>query len=315
MNELYAVEPTLIRSSSELFHLLRNFGPYVGQYLALYPRNWIKSVEERFRLLRDTEQIDDIEFKNVSELLIEAKRKNLVVERVPEVRYDYANGSWLENAVRHLATDPPAFAGIVATGATPPSWDRLDRFAPPKSAGEEFHTKASEYGRICKPLIYMSREFALVDPFLNPLNKKYADVLKVLFSLAASFGKCQKIILWTDAKNILGSYNFNDSRAKDVKTRLLSSLRELAKSSALASCDLEINFVNDCDATDDFHARCIISIEGVIKFDHGFPILSFGKKKNDASPLGEKLHNRGVEKYFEGKHDMKVDPNPIRLSV
>ena len=315
MNELYAVEPTLIRSSSELFHLLRNFGPYVGQYLAMYPKNWIKSVEERFQLLLETAQIDDSEFKNISELLIEARRKNLVIARDPEVRWDYAKSSWLENAAWHLSTNPPAFAGIVATGATPPSWDRLDRFDPPKSAGEEFHTHAIEYGRLCKPLIYMSREFALVDPYLDPSNSKYTDVLKVLFSIASRFGKCQKIILWTDAKILLGSYNFNDPRAIGVKNKLQSSLREIAKSSALTSCDLEMNFVDDCGATDDFHARCIISIEGAIKFEHGFPVLSSGKKKNESLPLGEKLHNRGVEKYFESKHDMNVDPKPIRISV
>lgn len=315
MNELYAVEPDLVKSSSELFHLLRNFGPHVGQYLSLYPKNWIKSVETRFQLLLDADKIDDTEFKNVSELLIEAKRNNLVTSREPELRWNYAESSWLKNANWHLTTTPPSFAGIVASGASPPSWDRLDRFDPPRSAGEEFLSLANEYGRICKSLIHMSREFALVDPYLDPSNKKYSDVLKVIFSLAANFGKCQKITLWTDAQILLGSYNFNDSRAVAVKTRLLSSLRALAKSSALSSCELEMNFVDDCGATDDFHARCIISIEGAIKFEHGFPILSSGRKKNEALPLGEKLHNRGVEKYFEAKHDMKVDPNPIKLLV
>ena len=314
MNELYAVDPEIIKTSHELKHLLSFFGPFTGQYLAIYQKNWVEQVEGYFKELLDREEIGDVEFKRVLSLLREAREHHSIIH-CQEI--ERCGRTWLENVAELLRRDPPVFSDIVASDASPPAKNSLDEFEPPRNAAEYFLSKPQEYVRICRTLIFISREIAIVDPFIDLTNNNNTEVLSGLFFLAAKSKVCERISIWTGLSMLNGNRDKVSGNYDLIKTKkdFQSKLHDLANKSNLKNCLLEVNFVNHHGDHDTFHSRCIISIKGGIKIDQGFKILGNGRQSNQALPIGENLHNELCQMYFEGKHDMSIDSNPIKIIV
>lgn len=315
MNELYAVEPSIFKSSNELKYLLRYFGPFVGQYLAIYPKDWISQVKKNFEYMMNRGEISEIELTKIYVLLVQAEKRHSMIH-CPELIERYGR-TWLENVAELLRREPPVFSDIVAIEAPPPGKKSLDEFEPPINASERFYSTVDGYKKICRVLISISREFAIIDPYINLLDTNSRSVLYGLLSIAAKTKHCERILIWTSSKMLEQNYDRVCGKYDVAKTKnyFQIELIKIAKQVNLSKCQLELNFVNSSGIKDKFHTRCILSIKGGIKIDQGFKVFNNGQQINDADPIGEKSHSELFSIYFESKNDMSIDKNPIKFDV
>lgn len=292
MNELFAADPATCADSRDLNLLLKSFGPCSGRYLANYPLDWDRRLTERL----DT--LGELEGAKVRTLLRRAHESMSLITRLQLPWRE--DTDWLGNANPLLSSTPIVFSGLVANQSIPPSVHQLHELELPPTADERVAATANEYVRISKILLLLSPEVALIDPFLNPLQRSYASVLRAFFETAAK-GKCQKISLWARASLVYGTKN-----VEVVKSDLRSSLQSMAKQAGLRhGCEIEMLCVEDEQKTDKMHARYLLSIKGGIRFDQGFQQLPEGRFV-DVGPIGKAVHNDLLNIYFDGKHNMRV---------
>jgi len=292
MNELFAADPAVCGHTSELKLLLSSFGPFAGRYLANYPIDWGRRVEEQF------DSIGPVEGARARTLLRRARENSTLITR-NNLAWD-ANVDWLANAAPLLDAKPSVFAGLVASQAQPPAIHQLDELDLPPTAEERIDGTASEYARISKILLAISPEIAFVDPYLNPLKRAYSDVLQPLFS-QASRGKSQKISLWARASLVIGS-----AHQPTVASDLIDALQQVARSAAIkAGKEIQMILVDDDACQSKMHGRYLLSIKGGIRLDQGFQRLPQGRQV-DVAPVGKATHDALLDIFFDGKHDMKV---------
>lgn len=313
MNELYAVEPSILKSSRDLQFILRSFSPFAGQYLAIYPKNWIEQVINEFKNKLKLGEINDHEMQRISRLLATAKEKHSIIE-CPHLVERYGR-TWLENVKELMNRTPPTFTKIVAKEASPPDNNSLDDFDPPKNAGCRFLSSPDEYARICKTLISISAEIAIFDPYINPTKKKYKKVLTEILKTASLSKKCERIILWTKSELLENTPKMKQDDLNSAKHIFQIALNDIAQSARLSKCRIVVNFVIRNDRNDAFHSRGILSIKGGIFFDQGFAELRDGTQRNYAAPMGEELHKNYYAMYFQGENDFELDKNPIEIYI
>jgi hypothetical protein len=292
MNELYAAEPSVFSHASELKLLMASFGPYAGRYLANYPSDWAAQVEMQL------ENLGDIEAARIKIILRRAKESTALISW---------NGlawnkgqEWLENARPLLNAAPAMFEGLIARQAIPPAIHNLHELDLPPTAEERIAGKASEYARISKTLLVLSPEISLVDPYLNPLKRDCAAVLKAMFETAA-MGKCEKVSLWVRESEVRkrGTYAV-------MKADLEDCLRRLARQASFKpGREIELVLIEDESRQAKMHDRYLLSIKGGIRFGQGFQELPQGRHV-DVGPVGKTTHDALLDIYFDGKHDMRV---------
>ncbi|MFZ4623707.1 MAG: hypothetical protein ACOYNF_05665 [Rhodoferax sp.] len=298
MNELYAADPAVCCHASDLKLLLASFGPYAGRYLANYPTDWAAQVEKQFS------NAGEVETARVQTLLRRA-RENLTLVTRSNLNWNVQQ-AWLPNASAMLGGAAAVFDGLIALEAKPPAVQQLHELELPPTAEERIAGVAIEYARISKILLLLSPEVALIDPYLNPLDRLYPPVLAELFKLAAK-GKCQKIALWVRADRVFGARN-----VAVIKADIEDALRRLAKPANFKpGREIEMVMVEDESSQSKLHGRYLLSIKGGIRLDQGFQQLPVGRKV-DVGPVGRAIHSDLLDLFFDGKHDMKV---AHRLSV
>lgn len=292
MNELFAADPLVCSSASDLKLLLASFGPYAGRYLANYPIDWAAQVELGLATM------GDIEAARVQTLLRRAK-ENLILVTRSNLPWK-AEQAWLANASPLLEGSSPVFDGLIANEGKPPTVQALHEVDFPPTAEERVAGTASEYARISKILLLLSPEIALIDPYLNPKKRACAAVLGALFDLIAR-GKCQKVMLWARAADVLSAGN-----ADAVKAELKEALRRLAVTANFKpGREIEMILVEDESRQTKLHGRYLLSIKGGVRLDQGFQQLPIGRQV-DVGPIGKVIHNELLDIFFDGKHDMRV---------
>ena len=296
MNELFAADPAVCGHISDLKLLLGSFGPYTGRYIANYPDEWSAQIEKQF------EGMGEMQAARAKALLRRAKQtKALVTRSNLEWRPDQ---EWLANAIPLLTKTPVApaiFDGLITAQASPPAIHGLHELDLPVTAEERITGIAKEYARIAKMLLLLSPELALIDPYLDPLNRDCYAVLEAMFEIAAK-GKSEKISLWARASEVVRYSNY-----AAVKPDLEDVLRRLARQTNMKPGRvIELFLVGDETKTTKMHARYLLSIIGGIRLDQGFKQLNRGRQV-DVAPISSKAtHDALLDIYFDGKHDMRV---------
>jgi len=290
MNELYAADPAVCSRASELKLLLASFGPYAGRYLANYPIDWSAQVERQF----DT--VGQQEAARVKTLLRRARETLTLITRA-NLPWNM-NQAWLANATPLL--HDRHFDGLIAVQADLPAVHPFDTLDLPPTAEERISGIASEYAHVAKILLLLSPELVVIDPYLNPLKRNCAPVLKAMFDLAAK-GKSQKFTLWVRASEIL-STGSAATILSDLETVLH---RMVCQANFKPGRSVEMILVEDETRQTKMHARYLLSIKGGIRLDQGFQQLPQGRHV-DAGPIGQTIHNALLDIYFDGKHDMRV---------
>lgn len=292
MNELFAADPAVCCSASDLKLLLASFGPYAGRYLANYPTHWATHVETRLN------SVGDVEATRVKTLLRRARESIALITRA-NLPWN-AEQDWISNARPFVETKPVIFNGLVASEANPPNVHELHDLDLPPTADECLEGTASEYVRASKILLLLSPEVVLVDPFLSPTKRYCLPVLQAIFEVVAK-GKCQKVTLWARAAAVFGTGDQSIIKS-DIQTRL----RQLTQQTGFRSGRvIEMVLVEDESSQRKMHGRYLLSIKGGIRFDQGFQSLPAGRLV-DVGPIGKSTHDALLDVYFDGKHDMKI---------
>jgi hypothetical protein len=295
MNELYAADPAVCGHASELKLLLASFGPYTGRYLANYPIGWGTLLEKRF------ENLGEVEAARVKLLLQRAKESISLITKT-DLPWGVEK-DWLANALPLMvktASVPAVFDGLIATQAKPPAIQDLHELDFSPTAEERIAGTVNEYARVTKILLLLSPELAMIDPYLNPLNRYCFAVLEAMFNIAAK-GKCRKITLWARASTVIGYSTY-----AAIKTDLEKALNRLAlKSNFRPGREIEMLLVEDESRRTKMHGRYLLSIKGGIRLDQGFQQLPEGRHV-DVGPIGKNTHSDLLDIYFDEKHDMRV---------
>lgn len=295
MNELYAADPSVCGHASELKLLLASFGPYTGRYLANYPIGWSALVENQFKGL------GEVETARVK-LLLQRARESISLITKADLPWGVEK-DWLSNALPLLAKTtlaPAVFDGLIAMQAKPPAIHHLHELDLPPTAEERIAGTADEYARATKMLLLLSPELAMIDPYLNPLNRYCFAVLKAMFDIAAK-GKCEKITLWARASAVIGHGTY-----AAIKNDLTGTVTQLARQANFKpGREIEMLLVEDELRQTKMHGRYLLSIKGGIRLDQGFQQLPEGRHV-DVGPIGKATHNVLLDIYFDGKHDMRV---------
>lgn len=303
MNELFAADPAVFSSSSELKHLLASFGPYSGRYLVNYPIGWGNLVKKQL------EGLGDIEAERVKTLLRRADTDMTLISGHKLSWQPQRN--WLENAeplLKKISAISASLDGLVAKQIKPPSIHLLDTLELPPTSGERIAGKAGEYARVARSLLLLSPEIALIDPYLDPCCEKYNPVLKDLFEIAAD-GKSIKITLWARFKLL-----FPSGVNLTIKNNIENRLRKLATQARFKTgYEIEMILVKDESRQTKMHGRYLLSIKGGVRLDQGFQELPKGRKV-EVGPVDKSIHKELLDIYFDGMHDM-VEVDRIAFKI
>lgn len=295
MNELYAADPAVCGHASELKLLLAAFGPYTGRYLANYPIGWGALLEKRF------DNLGEVEAARIR-LLLQRARESISLITKTDLPWE-GEKDWLANALPLLvktASAPAVFDGLIATQAKPPVIHDLHGLDFSPTAEERIAGTVNEYARVTKILLLLSPELAMIDPYLNPLNRYSFAVLQTMFDIAAK-GKCRKITLWARASKVVGC-----SAYAAIKIDLEKALNRLAlKANFRSGREIEMLLVEDESSRTKMHGRYLLSIKGGIRLDQGFQQLPEGRHV-DVGPIGKNIHSDLLDIYCDEKHDMRV---------
>ncbi|WP_225784006.1 hypothetical protein [Xenophilus sp. Marseille-Q4582] len=294
MNELYGVDPEIIKSVSDLRSILNYFGPYTGRYLVNYP---VDSPDWMARLNANLANLSDLQIARAKRLLSQANtdlrmvRKDGLPWRVTR--------DWLENAEPLM--NAGILDGLIAKESRPPAIHDFDDFEISTTSEERIIGCGEEYARVSEILLFYSQEVALVDPYMDPVKSKYESVLERLLKKAAQRRTKKKFIFWARASAV-----FSNGETDQLYADLERQLNKLLKKSGLEpGSSIEMNLVEDKGGINTMHGRYLLSRKGGIRFDQGFQRLSVGIK-TDVSPIGKKTHDELLEIYFDGSHDMKI---------
>lgn len=244
MNDEYAIEPTACDAGFEVRHLLRQFGPQEGRYVAKFPGRWKAAFFEHI------EQWPDIDKRVAVEALARAR-----TAFVASGREFLAGENWVSNLDR-IQRSERRFAGAVVARVTRiqrAEYPSVEEFEPTLSDAYVGPLDAGRFGDLARPLIRLSAEVAMVDPFFRIGFASHREFLKAILIESAGLG-CQSIMLWTRAE-------FADQQREDFQQ---------VKEEAGFRGTLAIHPVSDAPGQTQFHDRYLLSIHGGLELSKGF---------------------------------------------
>jgi len=287
MNDLYALEPTALRTANELRFFLAQFGPPAGRYLAALPKTWFDEIEKSFQEARPVEQ------QRILALLRRAREGSMVLSR-PRAAWSTLQ-DWRYN-VSSLATSPQPLikAGIVNSEILeqlPAGLVSVNEFSPGPTCEMEMPATADAFVRLTSVIIELKGDIHLVDPYMDPCRGDMKSVLAAMMDRMAD-APVNSLTIWVRAREIIGN-----------KARTLNELEQalmLAGAKARARVRVTYNLLDD-SLEERMHARCFFSIKGGVSSDQGFQVLRT-PSKTKVSPMSEALLDAYIARYHEGKH-------------
>jgi hypothetical protein len=288
MNELFAIDPSACRNSSDVELLIKSFGPKAGRYAVKMPGNWRELVEGALGA-----NLRDVDRHRLKRRLEQFEKGFGIVERGGFPLH--IKGSWRAEAERFALKKPPDINGLVVDEEVEPSdvhyWITDERFR--HDASEVFLSQAWEYARVSRTFLYLSKEIFVIDPHLDFFKKADIDVVKALLREFAK-GRHLRAVFWVRLKK-------DDGDEKEW----VEVLRSLGRDSGLRrDTELVVNLVDDKYARDRMHGRRLLSVIGGIAFDQGFRKRTQGW--NEASPMAGNVWEKYWEMFVEGKTDLKI---------
>jgi len=264
MNEIYAIDPSAPQDLKDIKAMLDQFGLANGRFIANLPDEWIELLKQNVQHFKG---LDQSRFFRLLEL-----HKDALLSI--DINFKRAK-SWNENAI--AAKD--ARIGISKVlGADPNSFgfETLQKFLwvdelVGDSRGAHIPMTIESYTRAISPLLELSTEVHLVDPFFNlrrlngELHRGKEALLRGFLMEAEKSKRCEvfKIHFKLQGEE---SINFQKSKIEADLTYICEQVN-LKKVAIQYTLNEEIG-----------HGRYIFSIKGGLQFDHGFEPLK--DKKN-----------------------------------
>ena len=303
MNDLFGIAPNAYTSARELRLLMNTFGPQSSRFVLTAPQyqDWYKNILSEF------DKSGDIERERIKTVLTRAKLNHALIDKknLPWIGTD----TWVQNAIKvwksggdfkkiyisdedHdkiVATKDADVLSVVISASEPETFSATD---------EEIDTSPDSYWRTSRILCSMSRDVHIIDPYLNPTKRDYADVF---VRYLQEFGKIQKIMsvnFWVREQSV-SKYN-DETIIAAIKNLINSTLSNIQR-------PLSIYFylLLDETAKDKLHARYLLTDCGAVKYDQGFQKLPSGRI-NIVSPVGTDLHDSLYKKFSQKNFDFKI---------
>lgn len=177
----FALEPEVLATPENIRYFLEQFDVHKGRLIADYPKRWVNEV---FRVCAPS--LSPVQRKAYEERLFSLQSK--VLERASKRTYD-GNGSkdWLQNAEIVQDRNQEPFRAIVASenprshGAVLVADDVNEDIPLWKVARQiKIDRKASSLTEVVAPLLLISKEILLVDPYFDPCNPAYRSSLRAM---------------------------------------------------------------------------------------------------------------------------------------
>lgn len=282
MNDEYAVEPTACAEGWEVRWLLKHFGPQDGRYVAEFPHKWKRN------FFQHIEEWPDIQKQRAKEALRQARHAFIASGR------DFVHGhSWITNVQTMQASERP-FGGVVVSRQTRSEFDAyqtIETFDPAPSDAYLGPVSASRLRNLARPLIRISAEIAMVDPYFQIFSTDHTNVLEALLMECAD-SNCQTVVIWTkaeyaDCREVNGAFRATKERAGFRGT-------------------VVVHPVKDARGRTQFHDRYLLSIWGGLELSKGFQ--SSGRQHVSVKVIRGLLTDL-VAIFIERKHDLEMQPS------
>jgi hypothetical protein len=295
MNERIAVEPCVFESARDIKYLFEKCGFQNGRFIAQYPPGWLNDLRKEIEKLP---ALDQLRAKRVLENL---KDTSILPCNAP---FDKTK-QWVDNALAQSQLGQ--FKSVI--GDHPPrtlTLDEVDDEILGDARGERILQTAAEYARIAKPLLSVSSEIYLIDPYFRLGRPNRTKVLKAFIS---SIGQRPvRIVIISRHEELSKDIPSSEALAHQHILPLLKSGQVV-----------RILSVVD-DNENKMHARYLLSIKGAIKYDKGFE-ESAEDLFVDVEAVSKTLHNELVRLFIgdQAQHGFNIandvtirPPNPRR---
>jgi hypothetical protein len=275
----YAVEPHLLSGWQQFRYFSEKFGVSRGRLISRFPKHWALIVYQSL------DRCGDVEKKRIEERLKQLTEKCLMPRR-----YEWSDGSWIENAIEEhskrafhaiIGVANPAAVDFVLCGEqldeTDPLWKIEQEQRIPRRAGDMAGAAAR--------LLSISEEIVFVDPYFDPQLHRFRKPLEQ-FLIAASTNRPKGLLRRIE-------YHTSDRLARaDMESHCARSLRRLVPGG------LRLRIVRW--HTDDLHNRFVLTERGGLKFAQG---LSEGATPGSdvVNLLGEQVHREIWAEYDRAK--------------
>lgn len=281
MNEVVALDPEYGYRFAEMPFLLSRFGLNEGRFLARVPRHWKRA------LLECASQLPEIQRLRISVALERAiERGGLLPIAAPMA--EPQNGAWIERALRCLeegtlnlviSDKHPLAVPIEEAGAV------LEDIR-----GEQVLGNCKEYLRLAGPLLALSDEVFMVDPYFTFSSPSKSSVLE---AIAANLRRtAERLVVITRNESLAKGR----VPAKIAATRLLAPFLSKGKQAVILGVE------DECGPQ--MHARYLLSIKGAIRFDKGFDL--FPTTPVDIEAVSPSIHKQLIRLYIEDERRLDV---------
>lgn len=260
MNELYALDPCVPNNYRDLKVLLDQFGPYTGRFLSKYPDYFLEEVPAALANLPPIERSKMLELWN--------KRKHVFLPN-RELFYNMAK-DWASN-VADVQARKRAFADVISQRDNGHGWRVLEDVLyeePGLPPGQGAHIKMmdKEYEKCVKPLMDISAEVTLLDPYFRLrdnngfMDRRRWPVMTAL--VRATIGsRCESFRFRLSSRQAEVSQDAEEEFRQDV-----AAIQQEEKAEKIK---VDVKFLKDDEIG---HGRYIFSICGGLQFDQGFEV-------------------------------------------
>lgn len=276
MNEKFALDPTACCDAQELKYLLEKFGFGQGRFLVEYPAKWRKLLYQHIDTFPPVEQ------QKAKRFVEKAHERGMLRSGLP---FDPAQ-SWVSNALGqkrqgHL-TQVIAEAPPDAIASADVDDDVLG-----DSRGTRVPATAAALVEVAQPLLDVSGEVVLVDPYFS---LAYPKCLKVLRGMIAAVGpRPVRFVVFARAEH----FSSKTPPRKIAERELLPVMQPGQKLACFA--------LND---DRNMHARYLLSLKGALKYDKGFQ--EEPDAMVDIETVSQPVHEEYVRLFIEGEHGHQV---------
>lgn len=258
----YSMDPEIFESVEQFQRIIEACGICEGRYITNLPlRRWEEVV---FKWLRAK---DPNRVRRAEELLTQCKRRNgLIPSRVSKCP------DWIEATLEQHKSQP--FKAVITESESFPVRTSINELSvdtnPWKSKrGDRIPIDAVSIGNIAAPLLRISEEIILLDPYFDPKKARYHESLAQLVKHSIHDGKkperfeCHCKVNLSQVKQSPSdttdawSYRFD----KDCRTRLPEQLPSGFK--------MKIVLWDEIPGKEIMHARYVMTELAALNFEHG----------------------------------------------
>lgn len=295
MNELNAVSPRFCADTRDLSDLIAEFGPYMGRYIANYPKNWSNQLKAHLAELSPVSQL------SATELLNPYRENSLNAALINIDTCFDEKKDWNSNVIE--ANKKKLFSEVIGDFLDPgpfSQWnEKLEEFRHNRQRSIVLKGKVGEYLSVITPLLKKGPAAYFVDPYFRPLDNSGIHFISKAFEIISN-SDCFEIHFYIRAVNALTKDVFSKDKNSylfsEFKQRAMDELKRFIPSNK--NKRLVINLVNDALKTPELHNRFFITKYGGMDFGKGFSQFDLSTAQIPVHIIDKAIHLELVDLFI-----------------